>query len=173
MQDFFVPKYAFFTKGTGRGMYELVAFDAALREAGIASQNLVPVSSVFPPNCQLISKEEGVARLKPGQVTFCVMARHDSNTAHQQIASAVSLIRLKDQSQFGYLAEHHASGQTEEIIGAEVEDIAAHFFSAKIGVPVEELDITTRMHVAAAATSSQEGEWVSVVSACVFLLSDE
>src|SRR5688572_6258622 len=120
MQDLFVPKYAFFTKGTGRGMYELVAFDAALREAGIASQNLVPVSSVFPPECQLISKEEGVARMKPGQVTFSVMARHDSNTAHQQIASAVSLIRLKDRSQFGYLAEHHSSGQSEEVIGAEV-----------------------------------------------------
>ncbi len=36
-------------RGIGRGPTELAAFDAALRDAGIANYNLLGLSSVIPP----------------------------------------------------------------------------------------------------------------------------
>ena len=44
-----VPKRIFFTKGVGKHRERLTSFELALRDAGIAAQNLVRVSSIFPP----------------------------------------------------------------------------------------------------------------------------
>ena len=49
-----VPKRIFLTKGVGKHKERLTSFELALRDAGIAAQNLVRVSSIFPPNCKLI-----------------------------------------------------------------------------------------------------------------------
>ena len=65
----FVPKKAFFTKGIGRHKNKLQSFELALRDAKIEKQNLVYVSSIFPPKCQVIPVEEGLKELKPGQIT--------------------------------------------------------------------------------------------------------
>ena len=43
-----VPKRIFFTKGVGKHKERLTSFELALRDAGIAAQNLVRVSSIFP-----------------------------------------------------------------------------------------------------------------------------
>ncbi|MDH3496986.1 MAG: pyruvoyl-dependent arginine decarboxylase, partial [Gemmatimonadota bacterium] len=59
----FVPTRAFLTKGVGRHKEKLTSFEMALREAHVAQYNLVRVSSIFPPNCQLVSREEGVKSL--------------------------------------------------------------------------------------------------------------
>ncbi len=48
-----VPKKLFFTKGVGKHKERLTSFELALRDAGIASQNLVRVSSIFPPQCKV------------------------------------------------------------------------------------------------------------------------
>ncbi len=42
-----VPKRIFFTKGVGKHKERLTSFELALRDAGIAAQNLVRVSSIF------------------------------------------------------------------------------------------------------------------------------
>jgi len=70
-----VPKYMFFTKGVGMHKQRLQSFEIALRKAGIEKFNLVRVSSIFPPNCKIISREKGLAMLKPGQIVYCVMAQ--------------------------------------------------------------------------------------------------
>src|SRR3989344_8697873 len=71
----FVPQKIFFTKGVGVHREQLASFELALRDAGIAAFNLVTVSSIFPPNCKRINREEGIKLLNPGSVVFCVMAR--------------------------------------------------------------------------------------------------
>ena len=58
-----VPKRIFLTKGVGKHKERLTSFELALRDAGIAAQNLVRVSSIFPPHCKLISRKEGVKYL--------------------------------------------------------------------------------------------------------------
>ena len=55
----YVPKKLFFTKGVGTHREKLTSFELALRDAKIACYNLVRVSSIFPPNCEEISIEEG------------------------------------------------------------------------------------------------------------------
>ena len=60
----FVAKKIFLTKGVGKHRERLSSFELALRNAGIAACNIVRVSSIFPPNCKLISRSEGGAREK-------------------------------------------------------------------------------------------------------------
>ena len=78
-----VPKKLFLTKGVGVHKDKLASFELALRNAGIEKCNLVYVSSILPPNCKIVSKEEGLKLLNPGQITFCVMARLETNEPHR------------------------------------------------------------------------------------------
>jgi arginine decarboxylase len=61
-----VPRYFFLTKGVGRHKEQLASFELALRDAGISAQNLVQVSSIIPPKCKLLSREDGIKLLNPG-----------------------------------------------------------------------------------------------------------
>ena len=69
----------FLTKGVGVHKDKLASFELALRDAGVEKCNLVTVSSILPPNCKIIPKDEGIKILKAGQITFCVLARNETN----------------------------------------------------------------------------------------------
>ena len=62
-----IPRKAFLTKGTGVHKDRLASFELALRAARIEKYNLVSVSSILPPNCKLVPKEEGLL----GAETWC------------------------------------------------------------------------------------------------------
>ena len=68
-----VPRAMFFTRGVGYHKDELTSFELALRMAGISSYNLVKVSSIVPPDCEVVSREEGIANLSPGEIVFVVI----------------------------------------------------------------------------------------------------
>jgi len=55
----FTPTKVFLTKGVDVHKDKLASFELALRDAGIEKYNLVFVSSILPPNCKIISREEG------------------------------------------------------------------------------------------------------------------
>ena len=63
-----VPTKVFLTKGIGRHKYQLKSFEEALRKAGVAQQNLVTVSSILPPRVKMISRENGLKSLRPGEI---------------------------------------------------------------------------------------------------------
>ena len=69
----------FLTKGVGVHRHALTAFELALRDADIEQQNLVYVSSILPPHCEVLVREEAVEMLRPGDITFCVLARSETN----------------------------------------------------------------------------------------------
>ena len=73
-----VPRRLFFTKGVGRHKERLTSFELALRDAGIAAQNLVRVSSIFPPQAKMITRKEGLKYLSPGEVVFSVVAENST-----------------------------------------------------------------------------------------------
>lgn len=106
-----VPKKMFLTKGVGVHKDKLASFELALRDAGIEKCNLVCVSSIFPPNCKIISKKEGTKLLNAGEITYCVMARNDNNEPNRLISASVGLAIPKDNNHYGYLSEHHAFGE--------------------------------------------------------------
>ena len=59
----FVPTKLFLTKGVGVHREQLQSFEEALRRAGIQFLNIVSVSSILPPRCEMISKEKGLAQV--------------------------------------------------------------------------------------------------------------
>ena len=92
------------------------------------------VSSIFPPHCKLISAPEGAKLLKAGQVLHVVMSENATNEAHRLVAASVGVAIPKDRSQYGYLAEHHSFGQTDNKAGDYAEDLAASMLATILGV---------------------------------------
>ncbi|MGH7849646.1 MAG: pyruvoyl-dependent arginine decarboxylase, partial [Thermodesulfobacteriota bacterium] len=110
-----LPKKAFITKGVGRHKEKLTSFEMALRDAGIAAYNLVKVSSIFPPNCKLISRTNGLKYLSPGQIVHVVMSENATNEPNRLVASATGIAIPKDPDHHGYISEHHSFGQNDTI----------------------------------------------------------
>ncbi|MEM2124654.1 MAG: arginine decarboxylase, pyruvoyl-dependent [Methanolinea sp.] len=129
-----VPTKVFFTKGVGVHKDKLASFELALRKAGIEKFNLVYVSSIFPPNCKIVSVEEGCKLLEPGEITYCVMAKNETNEPNRLISAAIGLALPKDANEYGYLSEHHAFGETAEKTGDYAEDLAATMLATTLGV---------------------------------------
>ena len=177
-----IPKYCFFTKGVGVHKDRLASFELALRKAGIEKCNLVNVSSIFPPNCKLISKEKGLQMLKPGQVVFVVMARNETAEPNRLIAAAIGLALPKDNG-YGYLSEHHSFGESAQKAGDYAEDLAATMLATTLGLKFDpeaawderkqiykasgKIIKTTR--VVQTARGNKDGLWTSVVASAVFI----
>lgn len=133
-----VPKKMFFTRGSGVHSQALRSFELALRSAGVEKQNLVTVSSILPPKCKIISRKEGEKLLKPGEITFCVMARSGSNEPHRLVYSSIGCAIPTDKNSYGYLSEHHGFGQTDETAGDYAEDLAAAMLASTLGIEFDE-----------------------------------
>lgn len=97
-----VPKEFFVTSGKAYSTTsELNAFDEALKNAGIAQCNLVPVSSILPKGC--IQRDR--AAIPVGAITFAVIAKMDG-TEGQNISAAIAWSWDK-KSKSGIVAESH------------------------------------------------------------------
>lgn len=130
----YVPRMMCLTKGVGRHKEKLVSLELALRAAGIAPFNLIRVSSIYPPGCKIVSRAAALKILKPGQVVHTVMSEISSDEAHRLLSASVGLAIPKDCTQYGYLSEHHAFGQTGEVAGEYAEDLAACMLATILGV---------------------------------------
>jgi arginine decarboxylase len=132
-----VPTRVFLTKGVGRHKYQLKSFEEALRKAGVAQQNLVQVSSILPPKCKIVPREQGLKSLVPGQITYCVMARSDTNEHGRIIASSVGIAVPKDRSNWGYISEVHGHGMNQQEAADMSEDLAADMLGTTLGLEVD------------------------------------
>ena len=179
----FIPKRMFLTKGVGKHREKLTSFELALRSAGIASCNLVRVSSIFPPRCKLISRSEGMKELRPGMVTFIVMSENSTREPHRLIAASVGVAIPTDRNAFGYLSEHHSFGETEEVAGEYAEGLAAEMLATTQGVefdPDRSWDekkeiyrisnkIVRTMHITQSAIGDKRGLWTTVLAGAILL----
>jgi len=130
----FVPTKVFLTNGRGTHKDLLQSFELALRDAGIEKCNLVKVSSIYPPGCKYISKEEGLKRLKAGQITHCVLSEASTNEPSRLIVASIGLAIPTDKTRYGYISEHHAFGQTDELAKDYAEDLAASMLASTLGI---------------------------------------
>ncbi len=179
-----IPKQIFFTKGVGVHKDKLASFELALRKAGIEKCNLVYVSSIFPPNCIIIPKAKGVKLIKPGQITFCVMARNETNEPNRLISSAVGLAVPKDRGHYGYISEYHSFGKTARKSGDYAEDLAATMLATTLGIafdPDEAWDSRKQVYnatnyifkstnICQSTEGNKHGKWTTVIAAAVMLL---
>ena len=182
-----VPKYFFLTKGVGRDKENLASFEAALRDAGISRYNLVSVSSIIPPKCAKITREQGISMLKPGEIVFLVMARNSTNEDHRLIAASIGLAVPSNPEEVGYLSEHHSFGETEEVAGEYAEELAAEMLATTLGVefdPDRSWDekkeiyrisnkIVRTMNITQSAIGDKRGLWTTVLAAAILLGIDE
>jgi arginine decarboxylase len=135
--DSLVPTMAFLTKGVGRHKYRLKSFEESLRDAGVAQQNLVQVSSILPPGCKVISRENGLKGLIPGQICYCVLARADTDEHGRLAASSVGIAVPKDSAKWGYLSEVHGYGMNQQEAADMAEDLAAGMLGTTLGLEVD------------------------------------
>jgi arginine decarboxylase len=160
-----VPKKVFFTSGKGAHHEMLESFEMALRDAGIEKYNLVTVSSILPPHCEIISREQGLRELSPGSVVFTVMSRNSSNEPSRQISSAIGCAIPDNPCDFGYLSEHHSYGDNEHIAGRYAECLAEEMFSSWKNKPPLQC-----AHITKGAEVDEDGNWTTVIAAAVFIL---
>jgi len=181
-----VPKRLFFTKGVGVHKEKLASFELALRTAGLAHCNLVLVSSIYPPGCKRISKEEGVKLLRAGEIVFCVYDRESTNEPNRLVAASVGVAIPADENQYGYLSEHHSFGETDEKAGEYAEDLAASMLATTLGIefnPDTAWDereqifkmsekIVRTSNITQSAIGNKDGLWTTVFASAVFINED-
>jgi len=178
-----IPKRIFLTKGNGKHKERLTSFELALRDAGIASQNLVRVSSIFPPHCKLISRNEGLKYLSPGEVVFAVVAENSTREPHRLIASSIGLAIPADRSTYGYLSEHHSFGEPDNVAGEYAEELAAEMLATTLNVefdPDTSWDekkeiyrisnkIVRTTNITQTAIGDKRGLWTTVIASAILI----
>ncbi len=181
-----VPDRMFFTKGVGVHKDKLAAFELALRDAGIETSNLVYVSSIYPPGCKTITKKEGSQFLHPGGITFCVMARSETNEPNRLVSAAIGVARPRDHSHYGYLSEHHAFGETAKVSGEYAEDLAATMLATTLGIPFDPTQawderkqvyktsghIFQTSNICQSAEGNKNGLWTTAIAVGVLLFPE-
>lgn len=165
-----VPRYAFFVAGSGAHRDRLQAFEKALRSAGPFAHNLVAVSSILPPGCTVVPADEGFDMLTTGEITFCVMARQETNSAMEFASAAVGWVRSRASTKFGYISEYQ--GQAQDVTEAEniAKRLAVELFESRTSAEVENHGHTPPEAIAASIQQTGTDLWVSAVALCVFVL---
>jgi arginine decarboxylase len=179
-----VPREIFFTKGVGKHRTRLQSFELALRHAGIEKGNLVRVSSIFPPKCKIIPKNQGLHKLQAGEITYVVLAEASTDEPSRLVGAGIGLAVPAAGDQYGYISEHHCYGMVEDRLGDFVEDMAATMLATTLGIefdPDKSYDerketyrmsgkiIRTRATVQT-AEGDKNGLWTTGIAAAVMML---
>ena len=178
-----IAKHLFLTKGIGKHKEFLQSYELALRGGGIQHCNLVNVSSIIPPSCKIISRETGLKMIKPGEITFAVIAKNSTNEANRLIVASIGSAIPTDRKKYGYLSEHHSFGQNDIEAGDYAEDLAATMLATTMGIRFDpeaawderkQLFQTTGLIIKTSnATQSAKGKvglWTTVITAAVFII---
>lgn len=178
----YVANKMFFSKGVGQHRERLVSFELALRNARLAPYNLVRVSSIFPPRCEILPLDKGVKELQPGQIVHSVIAQSECNEKHRLAAASIGVAIPRDRDHFGYLSEHHSFGEDEQTAGDYAEDLAAQMLATILGIEFDadqaydarqdlwrlSDEIVKTRNITQTAVG-KSGVWTTVIAAAVLL----
>jgi pyruvoyl-dependent arginine decarboxylase len=129
-----IPYEYFLTNGHGdsdagsEGLpYETGSYDQALTNAGIQNVNVIEYTSVIPTGAKEISKEEGLARIKWGEVMECIKAQKNGERGSFISAAVMTTSVYNPSGKYlgGFACEYSGSGDrkscekslTESIVG--------------------------------------------------------
>ncbi|MBI4614440.1 MAG: arginine decarboxylase, pyruvoyl-dependent [Planctomycetes bacterium] len=163
-----VPRSVFLVAGVGTAREKLVSFEEALRQAGIEAYNLVCVSSILPPRCEIVPPAEGVTSLEPGGIVHCVLARLETDEEGRQIAVAIGMARPKDRSSHGYVAEVDEHDLDGELAAAKAVDLATTMLDTTLRGRRPAGPFVTRSVSSSAV--GRAGLWTTAVAAAVFVV---
>lgn len=181
-----VPKYVFLTKGIGCYWDRVGSFELALRAARIQHVNLVPVSSIYPPNCEIIPRAKGCLMLKAGEITYCVMARAQTNIPGRLLAAAVSIAVPTKCSPYGYIWEYHCYDGDVAQARQRASQIALDMLHTALDSPSgpkhsDRKKTVCRLkresakchNIVQKGEGSAQGGWTTCVAAAVFVSTQE
>jgi arginine decarboxylase len=131
----------------------------------------------------MVSREQGLQMLCPGNITYVVQARNSTKEPHRLLASSIGVAIPSGKNQYGYLSEHHSFGQTDEVAGDYAEDLAATMLATTMGIPFEpekawderkQLFKTTGLiiktaNITQSATGDKNGLWTTTLATAVFV----
>jgi arginine decarboxylase len=136
----FVPTRIFFTKGVGVHSIQRVALQRAMEDAGIEQVNLVKISSVIAPKCEVITRERGIRQLSPGAIVHAVIAQGETNEPHQRVTAALCWGQPEGDDLPGFITEieeDQTKGKSEATAVEEAGEALVHLLGDRIGVPVD------------------------------------
>ncbi len=146
------------TAGHAEGGSTLNAFDNALLAAGIGNINLIRVSSIVPPDVEIVD----LPKIKPGALIPTAYAAATSEVPGQVVVAAVGYALPDDPAKPGVIMEYHdvADRETAERTIREMLDEA---FRVR-GETIREMRVFAAEHTV---------ERVGCAVAAIALLSDD
>ena len=141
------------TSGKAEGPSKLNAFDNALLDAGIGDVNLIKVSSIIPANSEFVE----LPKLKPGDMTNCVLAHAASNQKGDIITAVIAVAISND---FGCVVEHSEVNEDPEKVKAHAIFMVKQMMKIR-KMEIKEIIVEEKSHVV-------EKE-ASVIAAIVYL----
>ena len=166
-----VPKKFFLTSGVGRSEDQLFSFELALRDAGVEGANIVPVTSICPPDCVELKCAKGINELgicgkHQGRIVFAVKSQVDIFGAAKRsvvVSSSVAYARPTDKNSFGYFTEYHGRKNA-----FTMQEKSVHYAKKMIesrGLSVDE----DNFGAITASAKTASGEWLVVVALAVLI----
>lgn len=118
------------SRGAGTGFTRLAAFDHALRCAGVADFNLVRLSSIIPPGCEVVEVEPiDQVRGGHGDLLYCVYADAYSTTPGESACAGMTWARHTDGSGTGLFAEY--AGRSRPDVERELQHTLEGMIAAR------------------------------------------
>jgi len=145
-------KRLYLVAGKAEGKTPLNAFDNALLDAGIGDVNLIKVSSIVPPDAEVILAKPELPR---GALVPCVYAVCTGDMPGKRIAAALAVGIAEDG--FGVVME--SKGETAEAAAAEAVRMVEEAFR------VRELRLSRTLQIAVEHEIVKCG---GIVAACVY-----
>jgi len=177
-----IPTRMFITTAVAANERRAWADDMVLWQAGIGNTNRVEVSSIIPPGCKLIPREEGLKLIKDGQILFAVLGKTNSSTPGVKIATAVGMV-IPEDGGTGYISEAQGEDLDADYAARRATEAAMGMYAMRMGVsydPTKEYDPhkevyrigdkTVRVKSASTgATVDATGKHTFVLTSVVFL----
>ena len=103
--------------GAGTGKTELSSFDSALNNLGVANYNLIPLSSIIPPQSKVVKVDRyQTPESEFGHRLYCVKAEMRSAIPGQFVGAIIGWYQYHDNR--GLFVEHETVGSSK----SEVEN---------------------------------------------------
>ncbi len=115
-ENFVTGLTIYVVSGSGFGKTELSAFDAALKATGVCNYNLIPLSSIIPPDSKVVKMPIlNLNENEYGHKLYCVKAEIRSIQPKEIIAAGIGWYQYQDNR--GLFVEHDERGTNlEEVI---------------------------------------------------------
>ncbi|MEA2004344.1 MAG: pyruvoyl-dependent arginine decarboxylase [archaeon] len=114
------------THGTGTGKTELSAFDKALHDAGIANYNIITLSSIIPPDTEVIPEMPDINKDEYGHKLYAILNRKTGTEKGDDACAGLGW--MQDKTGKGLFVEHSSSSEEEvrEIIAATFDSMRSY-----------------------------------------------